>query len=124
MKRDFELIRLILADIEKVPAGKTYKGFENIKNYDIDTIRAHVELLIEAGLVKGSVLPSSRSKGSISILSVERLTWDGHDFLGATRDETVWNEAREIVLKPATSMTYDILFQWLKVQASEIIGLS
>ena len=48
---------------------------------------------------------------------VSRLTWEGHDFLDAIQDDTIWAKPKESVLKPTLSASLDVLLEWLKRQA-------
>jgi hypothetical protein len=43
-----------------------------------------------------------------------RLTWAGHDFADAISEDNVWNKAKEHVLKPTASWTFDILMKYLE----------
>jgi hypothetical protein len=110
MKRDFEIIRLFLLQIE------TGEDQPKLQNYSEDEIIYNVALLIEAGLAKGEVIEDA-SEGRVTGASVESLTWAGHDFLDATRDETIWKKAREKVMKPAAAFTFSLLLEYLKSEA-------
>ncbi len=121
MKRDFELIRIILSDIANQPAEEPYTSIENIKGYDPATIYGHIELLIDAGLINGKVV---RVISVPKMVNINDLTWKGHDFLDATKDETIWNKAKESVLKPTASMTYSVLLSWLEKKAKETLGFA
>ena len=113
MKRDFDLIRKILFEIEDVPAGETNFHFDAMDGYDLVTVNEHIELLEQAGLIKAAIM---RDFSGICAVSIQGLTWQGHDFLDAARNDTLWNKAKEKYLKPGMSVTFDILFQWLKSQ--------
>jgi hypothetical protein len=70
--------------------------------------------LIEAELIRDE-------NGQPNSVNVFRLTWDGHDFLDATRDSKIWKLAKERVLKPGVSWTFSILVEWLKQEARKRI---
>jgi hypothetical protein len=55
MKRDFDLIRHILKDIEEMKAGEYRQEF-SYSGYDAATVYNHIGLLIDAGLIKGQLL--------------------------------------------------------------------
>jgi len=118
MKRDFDLVRRILLDIEAMPPGDTAQGFE-YQEYDHATIAEHVRLLIEAGLVDGEI---GKTFGGIHF-HVSGLTWSGHDFLRVAKDDTIWMKAKQTILKPASAITFDLLWAWLKEQAKQQLGL-
>lgn len=118
MKRDFDLIRRILSRVEETPAGEITSGFV-IEGASSAELGEHVRLLIEAGLVNGEVL---RTRGPY-IVTIRNLTWKGYDFLDASRDDTIWKLAKEKLLKPAASMTYDILLEWLKTEVRKRLSM-
>ncbi len=76
----------------------------------------HTALLIDAHLVEGEAVGISHSV-------ITRLTWSGHHFLDAMRDDTVWKKAKEHVLKPGASWTFDILKEWLKAELKVKLGM-
>ncbi len=121
MKRDFDLIRRIMTDIEAMPAGEKYKHVNPAAGYDSATVYAHVDLLLKAGLVEGDV--TRDPGGAISGMRITGLTWSGHDFLDAAKDDTIWNKAKESVLKPGASITFGLLLEWLKAEAKQKLGI-
>lgn len=92
MKRNIELIRSLLFAIESNPQDYQVEGF------DEDMIKYHVALLIDAGLVEGTVA-NSEHKGNTSeiplFVSVRTLTWSGHEFVANLREESVWNTIKK-----------------------------
>jgi hypothetical protein len=120
MKRDFDLVRMILQEVEGMPPGKQMKDFTYPEVED-SVAEAHVVLLIEAGLLDGTVV-SLVSAGKRAI--VTGLTWAGHDFLDSIKDEGLWSKAKETVLKPAGGVAFSVLLDWAKAEASKRLGLS
>jgi hypothetical protein len=51
MKRDFNLIRRIMADIENMPAGTHYSDIGYLTEYDPAIVYAHIELY-RSGLIQ------------------------------------------------------------------------
>jgi DNA-binding transcriptional ArsR family regulator len=119
MKRDFDLIRRILADIENVPAGKSLDKI-SYPEYDQPTIYEHVNILEEAGLIKAKILKAGTGIGAVHISG---LTWAGHDFLNSAKDDSIWQKAKDTVLKPTASITFGLLLEWLKTEAKQKLGL-
>lgn len=83
MKRNMDLIRLILLEIEKGPYDGSWLDI-NIDGYTDNDISYHVILLAEAGLIE------AQDNSTLDGLSWQpkRLTWQGHEFLDASRDES------------------------------------
>lgn len=128
MKRDFDLIRNILSFVETLKPGShaidhSFTDYLKLdKDYDRDVILEHVNLLYEEKFIDGKVCRDQFSN-LITSVCVTRLTWKGYDFLDATRDNTIWNKAKNTILKPTVSLTYSLLFEWLKQEAKAKIGL-
>jgi hypothetical protein len=85
MKRDIDLIRQILLVLEEKGAYTNWMDID-IEAYSPEQMDYHLDLLVEAGLI--SVASSER--GRSRQLPV-RITWDGHEFLDAARDESRWH---------------------------------
>jgi len=93
MKRDFDLIRLLLLEVE---------GEEqvDISGYTQDQINYHKALLLKTDLAEGPFPHYSDRGGKNSdeipdFVLVKRLTWKGHEFLDKIKSNTVWNKARK-----------------------------
>ena len=121
MKRDLDLIRRIMTDIEDLPAGERYTSTSYPGGYDVATVYHHIRLLIDEKLVEGHVVDVMRA---MPPLVVTGLTWKGHDFVDAARNDSVWAKAKETVLRPTVSFTFDLLRQWLIAYAKQPLGLS
>lgn len=109
MKRDMELIRLLLLEQEQD------EGPPELAAYSIEDIVYNRALILDAGLIDGELIRGER--GEPLLVNVYRLTWAGHDFLDATRDSKVWKLAKEHILKPGASWTFPVLLEWLKQEA-------
>ena len=123
MKRDFNLIRRILIDVENMPPGEDYDSIEHLSEYDPMVVYEHIDLLLpdEANFVKGMIVRVDN--GEVAGFRIERLTWQGHDFLDASKDDSIWKKANDIVLKPGVAITFDLLLGWLKNEAKLKLGL-
>jgi hypothetical protein len=106
MKRDMDVVRLILMRQESGEAPP------ELAKYTEDLIVYNVALMKDAGLVEAVI--ANDADGSPRAAVIIRLTWAGHDFLDAARDDTLWRKAKEKVLKPTASWTFGLLMEWLK----------
>lgn len=112
MKRDMELIRLLLLDTE---------GEEkpDLSGYSEQQLLYHTALLIDAELVEGAIIPGS--DGLPIAAHIIRLNWKGHEFLDAARNQSVWKKVMEKVKSGGASLPLpviqDMLISFLKKQA-------
>jgi len=104
-----DLVRKILLEIESESGGFSYKSLEN-EGFSKDDIEYHLTIMLEAGLIHG--VTHNRSGHHYQLIIPTRLTWAGHDFLDACRDEGRWAEAKEIFRK-AGGVTFDVAKQVL-----------
>jgi len=111
MKRDMDMIREILQDVEN---RGPIEG--RMPCYSRPDVVYQVALMIDAGLVDGEV-------HSETMAFIRRLTWYGHDFLDAAKDDTIWNKAKEHIFKPTVSWTFSLLLDYLKREAALKLGL-
>lgn len=110
MKRDMELVRLILLNIE----GTTDV---DLASYSDEQINYHQKLLYDRGFINGVAYPVlSRWE----IIDPE-LTWEGHDFLDDARDDRVWQEAMRQIGKNVGSVSLDVLKAVLATVATNFL---
>lgn len=108
MKRDMDLVRQVLLEIEKQPSTSVWVDL-SIEDYTPEEITYHVMILCEAGLIEAKDL----SNHSSMIWKPTRLTWEGHEFLEAARDNSRWKKATSMVLEKAGGIAFDVLKQLL-----------
>jgi DNA-binding transcriptional ArsR family regulator len=82
MKRDMELVRRLLIYIEE-RANQREPIQVELEGIDDDVVQYHLELLTEADII--STIDASSYDGKHFF--VKRLTWYGHEFLDAARDD-------------------------------------
>jgi uncharacterized protein DUF2513 len=122
MKRDMELIRKILLAVEASPSGWAPSEVHELQmeGYSEEEVGYHALLVIEAGFAKGEDMTGA---GLSPRGFLYRLTWQGHEFLDAARDDTRWNKAWTIVREKAGSVTVDVLKQVLTGLMKDALGL-
>jgi hypothetical protein len=98
MKRNLDLVRSILLEIESWPADTHGKGVE-IEGYSHEEVTYNAFLLHDAGYIDAIV---SKTMGGNSIYPTQ-LTWNGHEFLDEARDKTTWEKAKSVVTKVGQS---------------------
>jgi hypothetical protein len=120
VKRDMDLIRKMLLAIENSPSGYA-PDVLTIEGYTPDQIGYHAFLMLEAGLVDGSDITDSGSSGPEALIT--RLTWKGHEFAEAARDESRWTKAMGIVKEKGGTITMDVLKELLTSLMRATLGL-
>lgn len=97
MQRDMDLVRRILIGLENGSVGPDPNNVP-IDGYAQDQIGYHVFIMMEAGLVHGEMV-ASPGCGQLPQASPYSLTWNGHEFLDSAREESRWNQARQLLNK-------------------------
>lgn len=117
MKRDMDLVREILLDIESVPAGCDWEP----KDYGKSRCEVlhHIRIMSEAGLLSGKL--HVESDDSFFVVHMH-ITWHGYEFLDASRNGMIWDSVKQKALEKGVSLTFDGLLGALKSAAQ--VGLS
>jgi len=116
MKREMDLSRKILQRLEeKEGASGWLKGY--FEGYSDEQVSYHIKLLYEANLIEA--IDTSSSSGFC--WEAKNLTWDGHEFLEASRSDTVWNSAKDILQEKGVGMPFEILKQLLVQLAKDSV---
>jgi Hypothetical protein (DUF2513) len=104
MKRDMDLVRELLRKIEEYP-GAELAGRLQVEGRTEEEVSYHAVLAHEAGFIE-AVNALSR-EGLDWIL--QRLTWEGHEFLEAARDDDLWKRAKDVTLSKGGGLTLEVL---------------
>jgi DNA-binding transcriptional ArsR family regulator len=113
MKRDLDLIRLILLKIEDTDLTTTRltcESFCDINGSELYTeafISHHIELLLDSGYVKALRVDSMGRLYSDFI--IKRITSAGYDYLDSVRDESVWKTVKNRLSSVGSSVALDII---------------
>ena len=104
MKRDMDLVRKILIELEKLPYSSGFVDLP-IEGYSPDEVSYHVMLLSETGLIEAIDLSTLSGPHWAPI----RLTWSGHEFVEASRDENRWEKAKNIMKEKGSGFAFGVL---------------
>jgi hypothetical protein len=115
MKRDLELIKLLLQEVE----GEEPKP--DLSAYSQEVMFYHYELMDEAGLIVANLFKGQN--GLVEGVRIERLTNLGHDFLDTSRNATIWKEFQQKVLKLGGGISLSIATDLLKDLGKKHFGL-
>lgn len=106
MKRDMELVRLLLIQEE------TGEAPPELSEYSVEQQLYNLQLMEDANLIVAHFITGNQ--GEVVSAITQRLTWTGHDFLDATRDSKIWKKAKDHIIKPGVSWTFQTLLEFLK----------
>ena len=103
MTRDMDLIRLIMLKIELQDPNSSYYESIAIDGYSSGEIREHVILLEKAGLISDAHYTIDGS------VWVQRITWDGYDYLDKVRDNTIWKKTKDTIKEKGLPLALDTI---------------
>lgn len=117
MKRDWDIIRLILLDYEN-----DSEEFAMPEAVSEEQILYHIQLLIDAGFIADAIVTKGQM-GEIKGVTGGRLTMQGHDFLDSIRHDTVWREVRSAILRLGGKVALSIVSDIAQKCFSKAMGL-
>lgn len=124
MKRDWDLIRKQLTDIEEesdllsdIPqepvwedqGWAVYEKQLNDHRAIEGRIFGHLELLVNSGYIDGLHISRSLNGSFICGLNSPRLTMAGHDLLDTMRSSTIWEKIKVTAKTKGIELTFDAI---------------
>ena len=104
MQRDMDLIRKVVLAAEPGPP------FPAIDGYTDDAIKYHKMLAIEAGLLTGqSRKDNTRHTEIPAAVMVKDVTWEGHDFIQAIRDDENWGKVKKFLADSGKQLSIEMV---------------
>lgn len=104
MQRDMDLVRQILLEVEQKIGALDAKEIE-IEGAEPNTVNYHVGLLVDAGLLRAE---NVTSMGRLEYL-VQGLTWEGHEFLDASRNSQIWEKAKAVWTEKSLTLPFEVM---------------
>jgi len=90
-----------------------------IRDYPEKIVDYHVDLLAEAGYLKGIDFSGGSSTKWIEV----SLSWDGHEFIDDAKNEETWNKFKDIVEEKGTSISFAVATSLIIALAKQSVGL-
>jgi Hypothetical protein (DUF2513) len=78
-----------------------------IEGYDPATVASHVKLMQQGGLVEARVVEPDGQPPMVAM--VYGLTWEGHNWLDATRNDTIWAKTKEWIAEKGGDASLEVL---------------
>jgi hypothetical protein len=117
MQRDMDLIRELLLEIERTPAGQGWDSAQtSLSSHGAETIREHISLLEDAGFLKGV----SASRRGYTVFG---LSWQGHEFLDKARARPLWDQAKTKLRESGVGFSVSVMSSLLEKLAKASLGL-
>ncbi|MGI6260162.1 MAG: DUF2513 domain-containing protein [Anaerolineaceae bacterium] len=120
MKRDLDLIKLILLEYEKLPPPPHDIDEIEVSNYSEDEIIYHQKLLLDDDYIIGEHFIDIVGEQSFY---PERLTNKGHDFLEKIKNDTAWNKTKATILEKGGGFALDIVNSLITAVIKAQLGL-
>lgn len=115
MKRDWDIIREILIQIESDSLNEWIDNCDSspcVHDYPNgkEIVLGHLELLIGAGMIQHAEVKRN-NKGDFEYWDLRGayLTMQGHDVLDALRDKSIWGQIKFIASKKKIAITWEFL---------------
>lgn len=110
MKRNLDLVRAILLDVEA--RGTPLELIDpEVDGFNELEISYHVMLLEDSGLIRAM----DRTAIGIFRWSAGALTWRGHELLEYLRDDALWQTAKsEVLVAAGDGLPFDVLQERLR----------
>jgi len=116
MKRDMELIRKILMQLEEATTHDVPIQLD-IEDYQPEEINYNVGTAWKGGLIELYGKPTSSHNSATHYLP-KSLTWEGHEFLDTSRNESAWKRMLNTIKEKGGGLAFEIvkalLIQYVK----------
>lgn len=119
MKRNMDLIREILLNIEEQPPGNLIRTVNLRSEWSREEVLGHLRLIDQAGLIDGNL----KFHGDQVLMAIHGLSNEGHDLMDSIRSETVWTETKERVSTVGGTVALDVLKSVAGAVAAKLLGL-
>jgi hypothetical protein len=119
MTRDMDHVRDILKEAEAATGAFRYSDIE--ADIDRAAFGHHVKIMGQAGLIEGEVY--ANEAGVVMDVVVADITWKGHEFLDAARNDELWERAKQATAERGLTPTFDVLKQLLEAYLAGQLGL-
>lgn len=118
MKRDMDLVRRILLELEQIPEDSGWIESFSVDGIDSRSLSGHIHMMAEADLIEAIDL----SDMSASEWKPKRITWRGHEFLDSIRSNTLWEKTKKAVLEKTGGLALAALEAYARHLAARLLG--
>ena len=119
MKRDMDLVRRILLELRQKDIQSGWTDIE-LKDVEPIVVSYHIKIMEQGGLIEAYDDSSMHSDFEWKPLQI---TWDGHDFLDAASNQSIWNQAKGRIAELGGAVSSDVFRLLLKTLVKQKLGL-
>jgi len=105
MKRDWDVIREVLLDVEAIDPNVSNGIYYKINNDNEQRTAEHAMLLFKAGFLEGR----NHSSDDGQAVGVTGLTWAGHDLLQTIQSKPVWERIKTTAQDKGVELTFEVV---------------
>lgn len=106
VKRDWDLVRLVLVKIEAA-GGKQLKSAD-MGIYPADMVGRHMVLMNEAGLITGTAFKPMATPEHPTFFATG-ITFDGYDLLEKIRSDKAWQVTKEVIKEKGIDLSFEAI---------------
>ena len=92
-----------------------------ISGYDGRLISDHINIMYEAGLIEGYA--DRAQDGRLITVYPTRLTWNGHEFLTAAKNESAWSNFKDKLKSTSSSIPIKVAETFLLKYIEKEVGI-
>ncbi|MDA0674389.1 MAG: DUF2513 domain-containing protein [Cyanobacteria bacterium] len=124
MKRDLELFKKILIQVEELPIGQILDSSKNIEGYEQEIVAEHVRLLEEANFIEAQISMGYLNGVAVARrYSITRLLNDGHDFVANAKNPAIWKKTIDFLSKKGGDVSLAVFKGVLAKMTCDYLGL-
>ena len=120
MKRDWDVIRRVLVDIEALPSADAMVESHKLERIEPNLAAYNMRLLLKEGLIEGGGRLESMP-GADPWIFASQLTWDGHELLDSIRRDTLWERIKATAASKGLDLTIDVVKGISRTIAEQLI---
>lgn len=121
MKRDWDVIRRVLTEIEALPSVDSQVDSHKLEGIDADLAAYNMGLLLKAGMIEGGGRPDGLV-GADPWIFANQLTWSGHELLDSIRAESLWERIKSTAASKGLDLTFEVVKGISKTITEQIIS--
>ena len=115
-----DLVRDILLRLEEMTAPDQSLRPENVEGYTPYEVGYHIKMMCEANLINCT---NAASHQYPMAYFAKHITWEGHDFLDAIRNESVWKQTKSVIADKGGSMAFEVVKQVAIEISKKMMGI-